>query len=238
MYGALGKDSPYNGITQNSTQEEKFNAIFELLKKNDSWRCLDHQKLFITPEKISVFEAKLISTGLVDFQKEGFYYSFKLSIKGLIELENISFLEYIGHKADKKIELITPFLKDQVLAFLCENCQVERMSSGKTSELLQELEIEFNTLNGILSQFDRFGFISDLNLRVSYFSLVLHTEAHDYKQKGGFQTQEEIFKANLEKLAWEIENLKKEVAPKHLDTLSKIATIASTLISGLTLYKK
>lgn len=135
------------------------------------------------------------------------------------------------------VMLITPSIKDKVLLFLCTEITPEQVISANTNDFLKELNMEFDIFHAILNQFERFGFVSHLNLRRSYISLAVLTEAHDYFQKGGFTGQEELFKVNLEKLNYEIENLKKELAPDLLDKANKISGLISTLFSGLSLFK-
>ena len=134
--------------------------------------------------------------------------------------------------------MITADIKDKVLFYLCSNAIPEKHSEGKTSDTLKELEMDFNTFNAVMVQFQRFGFIEDLNLRQSYMSFILLTDANDYAQKGGFVVQEEIFKINLQKLELEIDNLKKQLGPDKLDTLSKVSSIIQTLFTGLALLPK
>ena len=69
-------------------------------------------------------------------------------------------------------------------------------------------------------------------------NIIMCAELHDFAQKGGFVIQEEIFKANIEKLGFEIDNLRKQLAPDKLDTLNKISSIASALFGGLALLPK
>lgn len=134
--------------------------------------------------------------------------------------------------------IITSTVKDKILFYLCDQAIPEQVASGKTNETLKELEIDFDTFNAVMVQFQRFGFIEDLNLRHSYLSFILRTDAHDFAQKGGFAIQDEVFKANLQKLELEIDNLKKQLGPDKLDTLNKISSIASALFGGLALLPK
>lgn len=134
--------------------------------------------------------------------------------------------------------MITVAIKDNVLFYLCKEAIPEQVSSGSTNDILKELELDFDTFNAVMTQFQRFGFVEDLNLRRSYLSFILRTDAHDFSQKGGFAIQDEILKANIEKLGFEIDNLKKQLGPDKLDTLNKISSIASALFSGLALLPK
>lgn len=66
----------------------------------------------------------------------------------------------------------------------------------------------------------------------------MYIELHDFANKGGFAIQEEIFKANLDKLEFEIDLLRKQLSPDKLDSLNKISSIASALFGGLSLLPK
>lgn len=134
--------------------------------------------------------------------------------------------------------MITPAHKDKVLLYLCTNVPPETEVGEDTTKVLSELELEFDIFNAIMIQFQRFGFIANLNLRRSYVSFRLLTEAHDYIYQGGFVIQEEIFLANFQKLELEIDNLKRQLSPDKLDTLNKLSGITSALFSGLALLPK
>jgi glutathionyl-hydroquinone reductase len=134
--------------------------------------------------------------------------------------------------------MITASTKDKILFYLCAEAKPEQLSSGKTADILKELELDFDTFNAVMVQFQRFGFIEDLNLRHSDIHFILRTDANDFAEKGGFAIQDEIFKANIEKLGFEIDNLRKQLAPDKLDTLNKISSIASALFGGLALLPK
>ncbi len=132
--------------------------------------------------------------------------------------------------------MITAAIKDKVLFFICSNAIPEQMSDGATKNILEELDMEFDIFNAVMIQFQRNGFIENLNLRRNHLSFMALTEAYDYIQRGGFVAQEEVFKANIEKLQLEIDNLKKQLEPDKLDSLNKISGIASALFSGLNLF--
>jgi len=46
-----------------------------------------------------------------------------------------------------------------------------------------------------------------------------------------------LLQAHIEKLVLEIDNLKKELTPKHLETANKIAAIAGSIATALGLFK-
>ena len=133
---------------------------------------------------------------------------------------------------------ITPAVKDKVLFHLRDNCPLEQMVYVPTKELLAETETDFETLRAVLYQFERFGFFKEVGVGRESTSIIMYIELHDFANKGGFAIQEEIFKANIEKLGFEIDNLRKQLSPDKLDTLNKISSIASALFGGLALLPK
>jgi len=134
--------------------------------------------------------------------------------------------------------LITPSIKDRVLFYLQANCPLERLVYIPTNEFLTETEMDFDTLRPILYQFERIGFLQELGVGRENTSFILLAELHDFAHKGGFAIQEEIFKANIEKLGFEIDHLRKQLGPDHLDKLNKLSSIFSALFAGLSLLPK
>lgn len=124
-------------------------------------------------------------------------------------------------------------IKDKVLNFICE-AKMEQHSYVQLKETLNILELEFDDLNAILNQFERFGFISNLNLRRNStpFSLIVHLEALDFKNKGGFLITEQTVELALEKLALEVENLSKSF-PEKANTF---ASIGSNIVTCLNFF--
>ncbi len=133
--------------------------------------------------------------------------------------------------------IITPEIKDKILFYLCNEAKPEQYNTAPLRDVLNSLDLDLEMFSAVINQFQRFGFLEDLNLRQSSVSFTFRIDAHDYAQKGGFIGQEEIFKSNIEKLLLEIDHLKKELIPDHLEKLNKISSIASAIFSGLSLYK-
>jgi hypothetical protein len=103
-------------------------------------------------------------------------------------------------------------------------------------ELLSETDTTFNELQAILMQFQRLGFVSDVNMRhlSPQILIVVYLEALEFHQKGGFQMQDEILRLNLEKLKLEVEQLSKDYPEKALtfsSILSNISTVLGLFIS-------
>lgn len=133
---------------------------------------------------------------------------------------------------------ITPAIKDKVLNYLCQHAIPEQVCSGNTIMVIAELDISFETFNAIMNQFLRKGLIEDLNLRQNAIHFILLVDALDFRGRGGFMFQEEILEANINTLLLEMKIIEKELGPKYLDTTEKIASIASSIISGFSLFKK
>lgn len=136
------------------------------------------------------------------------------------------------------ITIITAQLKDAVLLYLCNNCPPEQMINFNSSVATTFLEIDFSTLSAILTQFQRKGLIGDLNVRRDVTYLTLRVDAQDHLNRFGFFALEEIFKANLDKLGTELDNLKANTtSEKQLEKINKISAITGVLFSGLALLK-
>ena len=51
-----------------------------------------------------------------------------------------------------------------------------------------------------------------------------------------YSKNEEVFKANIEKLGFEVDKLKDELTPDQLDKYSKVAAITSALVASLAYF--
>lgn len=96
MFYAYGHN-PYEGLNEDSTNEDRLNVVFESLKIGE-WKLLDYQKLFIKGDKIKMFNVILKETELVDFQQSPTAYNpqYKLNNKGFIVFDKFaSYKEYL-----------------------------------------------------------------------------------------------------------------------------------------------
>ncbi|MCO5258900.1 MAG: hypothetical protein M9916_02035 [Crocinitomicaceae bacterium] len=126
--------------------------------------------------------------------------------------------------------MITPKMKDAVLNAICEPMLFDKIIDTKTTSFLKELNIDFTALQAILNQFQRMGLIKDLNLQHSNTSLVIHLEALDFKNRGGFFMHEENLKLALEKLSLEVKQLSNDFP----DRVERFATIGAAIATCLT----
>ena len=132
--------------------------------------------------------------------------------------------------------MINNIVKDRVLSSLCNLQCFESMIYIDLKELLSETDTTFNELQAILMQFQRLGFVSDVNMRhlSPQILIVVYLEALEFYQKGGFQMQDEILRLNLEKLKLEVEQISKDYPEKALtfsSILSNISTVLGLFIS-------
>ena len=132
--------------------------------------------------------------------------------------------------------MINNIVKDLVLTALGNKQCFESMMFIDLKELLSETETTFDELQAILMQFQRLGFVSDVNMRhlSPQILIVVYLEALEFYQKGGFQMQDEILRLNLEKLKLEVEQLSKDYPEKALtfsSILSNISTVLGLFIS-------
>lgn len=134
--------------------------------------------------------------------------------------------------------MITPAIKDNVLKWLCLNLKPESLYTINMADLLKTANIDFDTLNSVLSYFERIGLIAELNSRRVAIHLIVRVEANDFLLRGGFVGQEELLETNIKKLLLEIDNLKKQLGPDKLETVNKLSSIASAVFSGLSLFGK
>lgn len=134
--------------------------------------------------------------------------------------------------------IIGPGQKDSVLKLLCTSFTPEQLVQFSVPAALKKLDLTFDEFNAIMKSFQRLGFIGELNLRRNVGFTVLQVEANDYYLRGGFAFQEDLLEKNIEKLLLEVDNLKKQLAPKHLETVNKISSISATILTGISLIKK
>ena len=88
----------------------------------------------------------------------------------------------------------------------------------------------------ILEHFDRRGLI----LYQGYIGgccINLKAEIFDFFNHGGFTAQEELLRANLEKLNLELLKLSKDLEPSVLEKANTITAIAGSVVTALGLFK-
>lgn len=136
------------------------------------------------------------------------------------------------------MQIITPAIKDKVLYYLATTVPLENFAYHSTEVIIKDTETNYESFEAIVRQFERFGLIRDLAVGHINSNFIIQMELHDFAQKGGFVAQEEIFEANIKKLLYEVDNLKKQLGPDQLEQANKISAIAAAIFAGLSLFKK
>lgn len=80
-------------------------------------------------------------------------------------------------------------------------------------------------------QFEKLNLLKAQRCMGGTAHIALNAEAHDFFNRGGFAVQEEILKANLNKLGLELEALSKELGPKYLEKASTLTSLISSATS-------
>lgn len=88
----------------------------------------------------------------------------------------------------------------------------------------------------ILEEFEKLDLLS-IESTNDGITVTISAKAYDMHAHGGFTAQEELLKANINKLGYELDVLSKELEPKHLEKAEKISSIAMAVLSALTLFK-
>ena len=131
--------------------------------------------------------------------------------------------------------MITPEIKDEILG--------QFISSGMRFTInlkmhCHNFNITFDEFDAILRQFEKLNMPKAQRCMCGTGIVVggtahiaLNAEAHDFFNRGGFAVQEEILKANLNKLGLELEALSKELGPKYLEKASTLTSLISSATS-------
>lgn len=128
--------------------------------------------------------------------------------------------------------MITAELKDRILKSLVETGN--RLTTNIHTDAA-DYDTDPDTYSLILDQFERQGYLSQSKCMGGEALLFLNAEAHDMVRLGGFVAQEEMLKANIQKLGLEIDLLCKELTPDLLDKAQKISAIGGSILAALKL---
>lgn len=131
--------------------------------------------------------------------------------------------------------LITPELKDKVLIDLLTPGSMK--VSCNIHQTAKDLDIHSDLVEAIIDQFERMGLIRTTKCLGGNMLVNINAEAHDLYTHGGFTVQEELLKANIEKLGFELESLSKQLSPDLLEKANQIAGIGTAILSALPLLK-
>ena len=126
--------------------------------------------------------------------------------------------------------MITPELKDRILSSLV-NLGMSVHTDIHSDPA--DYGIDSYTYQAILDQFEQKGYITQTKFLGGVIRIRITADAHDFVGLGGFVGQEELLKANIQKLGLEIDLLCKELSPGLLEKAHKIAAIGQSILSVL-----
>ena len=134
------------------------------------------------------------------------------------------------------MNIITPKVKDKVLqAILAEDkipCTINYF------KVFPDKDITELQMNLVLKLFVSIGLLEkSMKLGGYSFWIRINANIYDFFQRGGFEAQEEILKANLQKLSYELDVLSKEAVPGLKDKIAGISAIAGSIATALSLFK-
>lgn len=139
---------------------------------------------------------------------------------------------------------ITPELKDKFLKLFLDDKLIEKSLRIDLNALLNNLSVDFDTLNAILSSLRDDSFITEGYPRrnTPEFICVIKQSAIDFMQHGGYTLKEQSFlltqerlKLEVQKLQLELQTLKKEF-PQNT-TIERIISLVANIASVIGLVK-
>ena len=89
----------------------------------------------------------------------------------------------------------------------------------------------------IRDRFEEMGFIEQTKCMGGLIICKINVSAHDFIRHGGFQAQEEILMANLQKLSRELDLLSKQLSPNLAEKASMLSSIAGNILAAISLFK-
>ena len=121
--------------------------------------------------------------------------------------------------------MITPEIKDKVLCAIVAS--KEPVFNLTYEDVFPEKEISKRHFELILIQFVETGLLRIATNNGSYFFISISANIYDFFNHGGFIVQEEILRANLQKLDYELTKLSQDIDPGLTDRVVKISGIAA-----------
>lgn len=133
------------------------------------------------------------------------------------------------------MQIITPEIKDKMLEELlsADNPTFDFKYDNSSAEY----GVSPNYVEMILKDFDDQGLIRAKFHIGNGARIHIQAKAMDLYRHGGFVAEEELLKANIDKLRLELESLSKQLEPKYTEKASYIAQIAGAIMQGLALFK-
>ncbi len=131
--------------------------------------------------------------------------------------------------------IITPKLKDELLSQIVNSGSMR--AEVNINKAAKELNTSPDIVEAIFDQFEEMELFTQQKFIGGNILFFIKAKAHDFYCHGGFQAQEEILKANIEKLSHELDLLSKQLSPDLLEKANKLAGISSAILSALSFFK-
>lgn len=134
------------------------------------------------------------------------------------------------------MNIITPKIKDKALQAILAETSIP--CTIYYSNVYPDKEITDRQMELIIQQFvnmkllDKFVRTAD-----GAFWIRINANIYDFFNHGGFEVQEEILKANIEKLSYELDILSRDATPGLKDKITNISAIAASIATVLSLFK-
>lgn len=133
--------------------------------------------------------------------------------------------------------MITYKEKDEVVSYLLATG--ETLVQLRCEDVFPEGNVSKGEFRLILDQFVEKKLLSkSKGVGSGLFQVELTANMHDLFLHGGFKATEELLKANLEKLSYELEELSKLDDPRLINWADKITGIAASISTVLGLFSK
>jgi replication initiation and membrane attachment protein DnaB len=132
--------------------------------------------------------------------------------------------------------LITSRLKDDTLQWLCENVRPGQLNEFDLDALLSATGTDEETMDTVLEHFEEIGLIDKYNPARLGNMLILKVKAHDFYLQGGFTVMDVLTEANIQKILFDLESLKKQLKPDKPDQLETYNKVTSIISSIATVY--
>lgn len=130
--------------------------------------------------------------------------------------------------------MVTPEIKDKLLGYLITQKKIN--FDINFNDLYEQTGISYEVASIILQHFHNKGFITTECYKIGCW-VRLNVEIYDFFNHGGFTAQEELLRANLEKLNLELLKLSKELEPSKLETINTITSVVGNIAAALGLFK-
>ena len=92
-------------------------------------------------------------------------------------------------------------------------------------------------IEAVLDQFEEIGLLTQTKCKEGIIGIRLKAKSHDFYNHGGFTVQEEMLKANIQKLSNELDLLAKQLSPNLLEKARSISTIGANILTALGFFK-